>query len=100
MDALDGVEGRAKVIRIASVLSGDGKSIEVSMWDSGCGVPPGELDNIFGVFFSTKGSKGTGLGLAVSRKIVEEHRGTITVQSKKDEWTEFRIQLPIETTKN
>jgi signal transduction histidine kinase len=96
MDALDAVEGRDKVIRVTTLLSEDGKTIEVSMWDSGCGIPATEKENIFGVFFSTKGSKGTGLGLAVSRKIIEEHRGSIMVQSQEGEWTEFRIQLPVE----
>jgi len=98
MDALDGVEDRDKVIRIASVLSEDGKMIEVAMWDSGCGIPASEKEDIFGVFFSTKGSKGTGLGLAVSRKIIEEHRGTIAVHSQEGEWTEFRVQLPVEAS--
>ncbi len=97
MDALDAVEEREKVVRVTSALSEDGTTIEVTMWDSGCGIPPSEKENIFGVFFSTKGSKGTGLGLAVSRKIIEEHHGSIAVESQEGEWTEFRIQLPVET---
>ncbi len=100
MDALDGVEGRDKCIRLTSALSEDGKMIEVTMWDSGCGIPTSETEDIFGVFFSTKGSKGTGLGLAVSRKIIEEHHGTITVESHEDNWTKFRIQLPVEVPKS
>ncbi len=96
MDALDGVEGRDKVIRVTTALSEDGKAIEVAIWDSGCGIPASETENIFGVFFSTKGSRGTGLGLAVSRKIIEEHRGAIAVESQEGKWTQFRIRLPVE----
>ncbi|MBT3295200.1 MAG: FHA domain-containing protein [Verrucomicrobia bacterium] len=98
MDALRDNQGRDKRICITTALSEDQTHIEITMWDSGCGVPKNETENIFGVFFSTKGSKGTGLGLAVSRKIIEEHGGTIDVESAEGEWTEFRISLPIELT--
>lgn len=96
LDALDGVAGRDKVIRLTSAMAEEGKAVELTMWDSGCGIPASETEDIFGVFFSTKGSKGTGLGLAVSRKIIEEHHGSITVASEEGAWTEFRIRLPVE----
>jgi signal transduction histidine kinase len=96
MDALGDREDHDRIIRFTTALSADRSVIEVSLWDSGCGIPAAERDRIFGVFFSTKGSKGTGLGLAVSRKIIEEHGGTIAVESKEGAWTEFRIRLPIE----
>ena len=96
MDALRDTGERDKRIRITTALSEDQASMVLTMWDSGCGVPQDESEKIFGVFFSTKGSKGTGLGLAVSRKIIEEHGGTIDVESTEGEWTEFRIRLPIE----
>ncbi|MHC4715137.1 MAG: ATP-binding protein, partial [Planctomycetota bacterium] len=50
---------------------------------------------LFAVFFSTKGSKGTGLGLPVTRKIVEEHNGRIEVDSREGEGTTFTIVLPV-----
>lgn len=100
LDALDGLEEREKVIRVSSARADDGQSIAITVWDSGCGIPAAEVDNIFGVFFSTKGSRGTGLGLAVSHKIIEEHQGTITVDSQEGEWTEFRIRLPVESEAN
>jgi signal transduction histidine kinase len=52
---------------------------------------------IFEAFFSTKGSSGTGLGLAVSQKLIQEHGGTIAVDSCEGAWTEFRIALPVGT---
>jgi signal transduction histidine kinase len=98
MDALDAAEDREHVIRLTTALSEDGAMIEITMWDSGCGIPAKEIEDIFGVFFSTKGSNGTGLGLAVSRKIIEEHHGTIAVTSQEGEWSEFRIRLPVEVS--
>ncbi len=62
--------------------------------DTGCGISKENLKRMFTVFYSTKGSEGTGLGLAVVQKIVEEHSGTITVDSREGEWTEFTITLP------
>ncbi|NQU38357.1 MAG: FHA domain-containing protein [Lentisphaerae bacterium] len=96
MDALQDKQGQGKIIRITTTLSDDGSTICARVWDSGCGVPTPERENIFGVFFSTKGSRGTGLGLAVSRKIMEEHGGSITVDSAEGEWTEFAVTLPVE----
>ena len=63
--------------------------------DNGCGIDPEACEKIFDVFFSTKGGKGTGLGLAVTKKIVEEHQGTIQVESAIDVGTEFTAVLPI-----
>ena len=56
--------------------------IRISVVDNGTGIAPQKLDEIFKPFVSTKGSKGTGLGLAVSRKILHEHGGDIEVQSQ------------------
>jgi len=63
--------------------------------DNGCGMDASAREKIFAPFFSTKGSKGTGLGLAVTKKIVEEHGGTIQVQSAPGAGTEFTLLLPV-----
>ena len=65
--------------------------IEVS--DHGKGIPLENLDRIFIPFFTTK-PKGTGLGLAVSRRIVEEHGGELSVQSTPKESTTFSLKIP------
>jgi len=70
---------------------------EITIRDSGCGIPPEHLQRIFDPFFTTKGvGKGTGLGLSVSHGTIEAHGGTIEVESEVGEGTEFRIYLPIE----
>jgi len=71
--------------------------VEVVIADTGVGIPPEHLPRIFDPFFSTKGvGKGTGLGLAITRRIVEDHHGTIEVSSEVQRGTSFRIWLPTE----
>jgi two-component system NtrC family sensor kinase len=74
------------------------RQIEVRVSDSGSGIPPENLEKIFDPFFSTKGRKGTGLGLAVVWGIIEKHGGRIEVQSEVGKGTTFRILLPIAGT--
>lgn len=65
--------------------------------DNGIGMSKKEKDNVFAPFYSTKGGKGTGIGLMVTAKLVEEHKGTIRVESQKGEGTRFIITLPFRT---
>ncbi len=62
--------------------------------DNGPGMDEETRRNLFNIFFSSKGRKGTGLGLFVSNKIIQQHGGLIEVDSKKGEGTHFRIRLP------
>jgi signal transduction histidine kinase len=55
---------------------------------------PEQLKNLFTLFFSTKGSKGTGLGLFITDKIIRQHGGTISVDSAVGRGTRFGILLP------
>jgi two-component system sensor histidine kinase HydH len=68
---------------------------EVRFRDSGVGIPPGDLKNLFIPFFTTK-EKGTGLGLPISQRIIENHGGTIEVRSQPGEGATFTVLLPIE----
>jgi two-component system NtrC family sensor kinase len=104
LNAIDATE-RGGHINIASrlgpSLSDSGaegrRGIEISIADSGCGIPPENLAKIFDPFFTTKEvGRGTGLGLSVSQGIVERHGGTIRVQSKVGEGSTFTIWLPLE----
>ena len=65
----------------------------VRVRDSGVGIPPEHLEQIFNLYFSTKPA-GTGLGLPMAKKIVEEHRGSISVDSAPGKGTVFTIELP------
>jgi signal transduction histidine kinase len=74
-----------------------GRLAEITITDTGCGIPAGDLQKIFDPFFTTKDvGKGTGLGLSVSHGTVEAHRGAIEVESEVGKGTEFRIYLAID----
>ncbi|HVX62787.1 MAG TPA: ATP-binding protein [Pirellulales bacterium] len=62
--------------------------------DNGSGIPAEQLDKIFTLFVSHKGSRGTGLGLAVSQKIMQEHGGRIHVESQPGEGSRFTLEFP------
>lgn len=92
-NALDAVHGREDPrVTLATQWRGDGAVIRVA--DNGAGIPEEVRDKIFDVFVSTKGEGGTGLGLAVVKKIVNEHAGEVSVSSQPDTGTEFTIFLP------
>ncbi|MBL1153947.1 MAG: HAMP domain-containing protein [Ignavibacteriae bacterium] len=69
--------------------------VEIKVSDTGCGISNEDLHKIFDPFFSTKGQKGNGLGLAVIWGIVDNHNGTITVDSEIGKGTTFKIRLPL-----
>ncbi len=79
-------------------IEGEGAKdyVEIKISDTGCGIPPENLEKIFEPFYTTKGQKGTGLGLAVIWGIVDNHNGTITVESQVGKGTTFTIHLPVE----
>jgi PAS domain S-box-containing protein len=81
-------------IRI-SLRSVDGKAV-LSVADTGQGIAPDHLPKIFDAFFTTKETgKGTGLGLSVVKRIIEEHQGSIAVDSKPGRGTTFTVHLPL-----
>ncbi len=69
--------------------------IEISVIDTGKGIPPEFLPHIFDPFFTTKGEGGTGLGLSVSYGIIKNHKGDIRVESEVGVGTAFIIELPV-----
>lgn len=71
------------------------QNFEIEFRDTGCGIPPDKISDIFNIFYSTKGNEGTGLGLAVVHKIIGEHGGDIKVSSVEHEFTAFHVTLPL-----
>ncbi|NVL89981.1 MAG: response regulator [Desulfobacterales bacterium] len=89
----DEEDGKDYVVRVTTRLESDGVlTFQVS--DNGCGMDEEVRKKMFTSFFSTKGSKGTGLGLLVTQKIAQEHGGTITVDLKPGKGSIFTIWLP------
>ncbi|PWT94555.1 MAG: hypothetical protein C5B55_02530 [Blastocatellia bacterium] len=74
-----------------------GKTVEITIADTGCGMSQDVKSRIFDPFFTTKGKAGLGLGLAVSFGIVRRHGGSIEVDSTEGHGTQFRITLPLGT---
>jgi len=89
-DAMAGVERR--VLTIKADL--DRRHIRIVISDIGPGIRPEHIGKIFEPFFTTKGDRGTGLGLYVTRQIIEQHHGTVDVQTG-DRGTSFVISLPL-----
>jgi signal transduction histidine kinase len=78
-----------------TVRIGEPGKVEIRIADTGVGIPEESLESIFEPFFTTKDrGKGTGLGLLVSKGIVVDHGGAISVSSEAGKGTEFRILLP------
>lgn len=73
---------------------GDGKMAVVEIRDNGCGIKEEELEKIFTPFFTTK-QKGSGLGMAISLKIIEEHGGLLKIDSTPGEGTRVAVFLPL-----
>jgi signal transduction histidine kinase len=98
-NALDAVEEKAnpKVV-VQSLLDSEEGWVRIQVLDNGTGIPPNKLRDIFKPFVSTKGPKGTGLGLAVSRQILREHGGDILAQSQVGKGSRFVLRLPIRST--
>ena len=91
MNAIESMpDGGSLTIKTRRVHS----SVVVSFRDSGIGIPPQNLKEIFYPFFTTK-ERGTGLGLSIAYRIIEEHRGKITVTSTPGKGTMFEVTVPV-----
>ncbi len=74
---------------------------EIDIEDNGIGIEPEISEKIFDPFFTTKGQgRGVGVGLTIAKKIVEDHGGKISFESRMNSKTVFRVYLPIKTIKN
>ncbi|NOY52502.1 MAG: hypothetical protein GXP58_02650 [Deltaproteobacteria bacterium] len=97
LNAAQAMDGKGTLTVVTEPFVKDGMEwVRVEIQDTGTGIPSENLDRIFDPFFTTKESaEGTGLGLSVSRRIVEEHHGTISVKSVEGRGSTFVIQIPV-----
>jgi len=93
LNAIESIDEHGR-ITIRSRVSSDKRCLEVQISDTGCGISPEDMNKVFDPFFSTK-PKGTGLGLAVSYGIVQNHQGDIFVSSQPGQGTTFTIVIPV-----
>lgn len=96
LNAIDAMPGGG-TLTINTACNVDKSSITIEISDSGQGISDRDMNKIFQPFFTTK-SRGTGMGLAITRRIIEEHGGAISVSSEYGKGTTFTIVLPVEQT--
>jgi two-component system NtrC family sensor kinase len=95
-NAFDALNGRADgIVRVATSFDRERNQVFVEVADNGPGIDPVELPRLFNVFESTKGGKGTGLGLAVTQKILREHGGEVNVETKLGVGCRFLLSWPL-----
>ncbi len=82
--------------KITIVFHKTGKNVEISVSDNGCGIPNADSSKIIKPFVTSKGN-GIGLGLVIVKKILENHKGTLSFDSQVNEGTAFKIRLPLTT---
>jgi signal transduction histidine kinase len=92
IDACDLAEDA--LVQVKSQYLPHEKLLRVVVQDNGVGISPDDLEQVFGLFVSKKGGRGTGLGLPVSQKIAREHGGQILVESEPGKGSRFTLELP------
>ena len=96
----DYAPGETAEIVFRNSLGAEGDFFEIEIRDNGCGMTEEIRRNIFTPFFSTKKTLGTGLGLALTARIIKAHGGEVSAESEPDRGTAFHIRLPVDGPKN
>ena len=94
LNALDAIHGGGTIRVVLEPLPG--KLVRLRVLDSGCGLPPEKGTSIFEPFVSTK-ETGIGLGLSISKRIVEDHGGTLSAANRSEGGSVFTIEFPAAT---
>lgn len=97
INAIQAISGAGEIRIVAARHGAEAVAVRVS--DTGCGIAPADRERIFDPFFSTKPS-GTGLGMAIARRIIEDHRGQIEVDSVEGEGSTITLILPVRPEKD
>lgn len=92
-NSLDATPGPGVISMEGSV---DGEFLKLVVRDTGSGMSPDVLEQIFNPFFTTKGKNGTGLGLPICKTIIDAHRGSIECSSEPGKFTAFTVKLPLQ----
>jgi len=95
LDAVEGMADRPGRVVVETGYNSDTNSVYVTVADNGPGIPTAILPTMFNIFESTKGARGTGIGLAVSQKIIREHGGDISVSSEIGRGATFTLEWPV-----
>ncbi|MGL4463172.1 MAG: sensor histidine kinase, partial [Planctomycetia bacterium] len=93
IDAVDGCDAPRVLVETSFDL--ERQIVKAAVADNGCGIAEDQHEKLFQIFHSTKGARGSGLGLAVTKKIVQEHGGSVRVKSRPNEGSRFTIELPL-----
>jgi PAS domain S-box-containing protein len=97
INAVEAIRKKGKIVITTEMMkdkAGTDQWILIRFKDNGAGIPQDQINKIFDPFFTTK-SVGTGLGLTVSHKIIQDHQGMLDVESQKSGGTTFSIRLPV-----
>jgi len=94
MNAVEAAPHRRGIVTIATEFAPHAHEARIRVSDNGAGIDYLNLEDAFEAFSSTKGQRGTGLGLAVAKKIIEEHHGRIELQTQPGRGTTVRFALP------
>jgi signal transduction histidine kinase len=98
MNAYEAMNGRGKLTIKTALTSYHNQSfVSISITDTGGGINPAVIDNVFNPFFTTK-ERGTGLGLAISNKIINNHHGHIDIENTVGKGVTFIVYLPLKNT--
>ena len=96
INACEAMAGKKGELTISARMGKDDPhKVEVILADNGSGIPKENLRKLFNLFYTTKGSQGTGVGLSMAYRIVKDHNGDIEVESEPGKGTRFTVYLPI-----
>ena len=100
VNAIESMPNGGKLTIKTDTCENHGECVTIWISDTGCGISEGIVGKIYDPFFTTKnkeGEKGLGMGLAISKRIIEDHHGEIRVESKAGQGTTFSVCLPCRT---
>ncbi len=93
-NAIEAVSAKRGIITVRTQYLTPTREAEIAVIDNGPGIDPTLRKHIFDAFSSTKGQRGTGLGLAVTIKIIQDHHGTIRLETQLGQGASFILTLP------